>query len=176
MALYNDHTDLLFSYIYCTVVIVKTINEDSYLIDISPNSSLNGLARLVFLLSISLVCIGIATVFFFLGAVLILPFAGLEIIILLTAFYLNFNWSRQRQKIFISQDLVLIQKGRKKIEYSWQEFRTFTSFLVDKNSDEITKLCFRSKGIDVEVAEFLNQDDKKILQKEISEIIDKLNN
>ncbi|MDA9118284.1 DUF2244 domain-containing protein [Gammaproteobacteria bacterium] len=114
MALYNDHTDLLFSYIYCTVVIVKTINEDSYLIDISPNSSLNGLARLVFLLSISFVCIGIATVFFFLGAVLILPFAGLEIIILLTAFYLNFNWSRQKQKIFISQDLVLIQKGRKK--------------------------------------------------------------
>jgi len=107
---------------------------------------------------------------------LILPFAGLEIIILLIAFYLNFNWSRQRQKIFISQDLVLIQKGRKKIEYSWQEFRTFTSFLVDKNSDEITKLCFRSKGIDVEVAEFLNQDDKKILQEEISEIIDKLNN
>ncbi|MDA9118285.1 hypothetical protein N9K08_04805 [Gammaproteobacteria bacterium] len=47
---------------------------------------------------------------------------------------------------------------------------------MDKNSDEITKLCFRSKGIDVEVAEFLNQDDKKILQEEISEIIDKLNN
>jgi len=156
------------------VVIVKTISEDSYLIDVSPNSSLNGIARIIFLLSISIVCIGIATVFFLLGAVLILPFAGLEIAILLTAFYLNFNWSRQKQKIFISQDLVLIQKGRKKIEYSWQEFRTFTSFRVDKKS-EITKLCFRSKGKDIEVAEFLNQDDKKVLQDEISNIINKLN-
>ena len=71
------------------MVIVKTISEDSYLIDVSPNSSLNGIARIIFLLSISIVCIGIATVFFLLGAVLILPFAGLEIAILLTAFYLN---------------------------------------------------------------------------------------
>ena len=157
------------------MVIVKTISEDSYLIDVSPNSSLNGIARIIFLLSISIVCIGIATVFFLLGAVLILPFAGLEIAILLTAFYLNFNWSRQKQKIFISQDLVLIQKGRKKIEYSWQEFRTFTSFRVDKKSDEITKLCFRSKGKDIEVAEFLNQDDKKVLPDEISNILNKLN-
>jgi uncharacterized membrane protein len=46
---------------------------------------------------------------------------------------------------------------------------------VDKKSDEITKLCFRSKGKDIEVAEFLNQDDKKVLQDEISNIINKLN-
>ena len=158
------------------MVIVKTISEDSYLIDVSPNSSLNGIARIIFLLSISIVCIGIATVFFLVGAVLILPFAGLEIAILLTAFYLNFNWSRQKQKIFISQDLVLIQKGGKKIEYSWQEFRTFTSFQVNKSSDEITKLSFRSKGQDIEIGEFLNQEDKKLLQKEMNILVDELNN
>ena len=150
------------------MVIVKKIKADKYLIDIKPNGSLNGIARIIFILSISFICIGIATIFFLLGATLILPFAGLEILILVTAFYMNFNWSKQRQKIFLSDELVLIQKGRKKIEYSWQEFRTFTSFQVNKSSDEITKLSFRSKGQDIEIGEFLNQEDKKLLQKEMN--------
>jgi uncharacterized membrane protein len=137
---------------------------------------LNGIARIIFILSISFICIGIATIFFLLGATLILPFAGLEILILVTAFYMNFNWSKQRQKIFLSDELVLIQKGRKKIEYSWQEFRTFTSFQVNKSSDEITKLSFRSKGQDIEIGEFLNQEDKKLLQKEMNILVDELNN
>ena len=117
-----------------------------------------------------------ATIFFLLGATLILPFAGLEILILVTAFYMNFNWSKQRQKIFLSDELVLIQKGIKKIEYSWQEFRTFTSVQVNKSSDEITKLSFRSKGKDIEIGEFLNQEDKKLLQKEMNILVDELNN
>ena len=158
------------------MVIVKKIKADKYLIDIKPNGSLNGIARIIFILSISFICIGIATIFFLLGATLILPFAGLEILILVTAFYMNFNWSRQRQKIFLSDELVLIQKGRKKIEYSWQEFRTFTSFQVNKSSDDITKISFRSKGQDIEIGEFLNQDDKKLLQKEMNTLVDELNN
>lgn len=158
------------------MVIVKTIKEDSYLIDVKPNGSLNGFARVIFLTSIAFICIGIATIFFLLGATLILPFAGLEILILIIAFYLNFNWSRQRQRIFLSKDLVLIQKGRSKLEYSWQEFRTFTSFHVDKSSDEITKLSFRSKGKDIEIGEFLNQDDKKTLHKQMNFLVEDLNN
>ena len=158
------------------MVIVKKIKADKYLIDIKPNGSLNGIARIIFILSISFICIGIATIFFLLGATLILPFAGLEILILVTAFYMNFNWSKQRQKIFLSDELVLIQKGRKKIEYSWQEFRTFTSFQVNKSSDEITKLSFRSKGQDIEIGGFLNQEDKKLLQKEMNILVDELNN
>ena len=158
------------------MVIVKKIKADKYFIDIKPNGSLNGIARIIFILSISFICIGIATIFFLLGATLILPFAGLEILILVTAFYMNFNWSKQRQKIFLSDELVLIQKGRKKIEYSWQEFRTFTSFQVNKSSDEITKLSFRSKGQDIEIGEFLNQEDKKLLQKEMNILVDELNN
>ncbi len=86
------------------MVIVKKIKADKYLIDIKPNGSLNGIARIIFILSISFICIGIATIFFLLGATLILPFAGLEILILVTAFYMNFNWSKQRQKIPHSRD------------------------------------------------------------------------
>ena len=141
----------------------------------SPNSSLVGFQRILFLASITLVCGGIATIFYFFGAALILPFAGLELTILFIAFYLSFKWSSNREKIYISQDIVRIEKGTKKAEYSWEEFRTFTTFQIKKNKDKTSRLSFRSKGKDVYVGDFLNEDDKSILSNSISEIIEDLN-
>ena len=83
------------------MISVQKVNVDSFTINIKPNSSLTGSARPIFILSIALVCLGIATVFYFVGATLVLPFAGLEISILLLAFYLNFRWSGKREKIFL---------------------------------------------------------------------------
>ena len=73
-----------------------------------------------------------------------MPFAGLEISILIFAFYLNFKWSSKREKIFISQDKVTIEKGIHKADYRWEEFRTFTSFNVTKDINKVLKLSFRS--------------------------------
>ncbi|NCX10858.1 MAG: DUF2244 domain-containing protein [Proteobacteria bacterium] len=106
---------------------------------------------------------------------LILPFAGLEIAILILAFYLNFRWSSKREKISISQEKVIIEKGINKAEYRWEEFRTFTSFQVSKDINKLLKLSFRSKGNDVLVGEFLNEEDKIDLKNEISKIIEVLN-
>lgn len=157
------------------MISVQKINEEKFLIIVKPNSSLVGKDRIIFLLSISLICGGIATAFFFFGAILILPFAGLELMLLFTAFYISFQWSSKREKIFISQELVTIEKGKSQADYRWEEFRTFTSFQVKKDVNEILQLSFRSKGEDVEVGSFLNEEDKRILKEEVSEIIEILN-
>ena len=157
------------------MVLVEKKDGCDYLISLSPNSSLVGFQRILFLASITLVCGGIATIFYFFGAALILPFAGLELSILFIAFYLSFHWSSKKEKIYISQDIVRIEKGTKKVEYSWEEFRTFTSFQIKKNKDKTSRLSFRSKGKDVYVGDFLNEDDKSILSTSISEIIEDLN-
>ena len=157
------------------MIAVKKIESSNYLISLSPNSSLVGIYRVIFLASITLVCGGIAIIFYFLGAALILPFAGLELTILFVAFYLSFRWSSKKEKIYISQDIVRIEKGIKKTEYSWEEFRTFTSFQVKRNKDRSLRLSFRSKGKDVYVGDFLNEDDKDLLRQTISEIIEDLN-
>jgi len=157
------------------LISVEKKESSSYLISLSPNSSLVGIYRVIFLASITLVCGGIATIFYFFGAALILPFAGLELTILFIAFYLSFRWSSKKEQIYISQDIVRIEKGIKKAEYSWEEFRTFTSFNVTKDINKALKLSFRSKGKDVEIGSFLNEKDKKILKEEISKIIDMLN-
>ena len=157
------------------VVVVQKVSENSFGINIKPNSSLIGSNRIIFILSIAFVCLGIATMFFIAGATLILPFAGLEIAILLLAFYLNFRWSGKSEKIFLSTDKVLVEKGMRKAEYRWEEFRTFTSFHIYEDINKVLKLSFRSKGQDIEIGSFLNEDDKKILKEEISKIIDELN-
>ena len=157
------------------MVTVEKVNDSDYLISLSPNSSLVGIYRIIFLASITLVCGGIGVIFYFLGAALILPFAGLELSILFVAFYLSFKWSSKKEKIYISQDIVKVERGINKAEYSWKEFRTFTYFKIKKEKDKTIRLSFRSKGEDIFIGEFLNEDDKKILKDEITSIVESLN-
>ncbi len=157
------------------MVTVEKVNDSQYLISLSPNSSLVGIYRIIFLSSITLVCGGIGVIFYFLGAALILPFAGLELSILFIAFYLSFKWSSKREKIYISEDIVKVERGVNKAEYSWKEFRTFTYFKIKKEKDKTIRLSFKSKGQDIVIGEFLNEDDKKILRDEITSIIESLN-
>lgn len=158
------------------MVLVEQRNNLSYLISLSPNSSLVGISRIIFLGGIAFVCLSIAIAFYFFGAYLILPFAGIEIAILFTAFYLSFKWSSRKEKIYLTKEIVRIEKGITKADYSWEEFRTFTSFHIQKNSnDKSIRLSFRSKGKDVYIGDFLNEDDKNILKDNVSKIITKLN-
>ena len=157
------------------MVSVDRRNNSNYIISLSPNSSLIGIHRVIFLASITVVCGGIATIFYFFGAALILPFAGLELTLLFIAFYLSFRWSSKKEKIYISHEIVKIEKGINKAEYLWEEFRTFTSFQVKRNKDKSIRMSFRSKGEDVFVGDFLNEDDKILLKDSVTEIINELN-
>ena len=70
------------------MVTIEKKDKSNYLISLSPNSSLEGIARIIFLASITFVCGGIAIIFYFFGAFMILPFAGIELTILFIAFYI----------------------------------------------------------------------------------------
>ena len=155
---------------------IKISSEgENFQIILSPNRSLTGKYRWIFIGSIATICLSIATIFFILGATLILPFAGLEVAILSIAFYLNFKWSSQKEVIYINPQEVRIEKGNNKLEFSWKEFRTFTSFVVSKEDKDNIQLGFRSKGQTIHVGSFLNFDEKKELKEEVSKIISELN-
>ena len=101
------------------MISVKKINEKNFEILIKPNSSLNGWQRVFFLLSIFILCGGIAVIFYFVGATMILPFAGIELAAVFLAFYLNFKWSEQKELVTLSLDHVVVEKGRNQKEYTW---------------------------------------------------------
>ena len=128
------------------MVLIEKIKNSNYLISLSPNSSLVGVYRIIFLASITFVCGGIAITFYFVGASLILPFAGIELTVLFIAFYLSFKWSNKKEKIYISQETVKIEKGTNKAEYLWEEFRTFTSFQIKKEKELIKSVTSLNRG------------------------------
>ena len=106
---------------------------------------------------------------------MILPFAGLEIILVYLAFRLSFNWSNQKQIIILSKEHVEVRVDGLKEFFTWKEFRSFATFNVTKDDSRDEDLSFRSKGKEIYIGDFLNQEDKQRLKEEVSTIIQKLN-
>ena len=154
---------------------VEQNKQNSFFFEIKPNRSLYGTQRVIFFTLLFSTCLIIGLAFFILGATLILPFAGLEIFFVSLGFYANFKWSRQKEVIYLSQSKVKIEKGRIFRDFVWEEFRAFVKFQIKKTNNETNKLFFSSKGKHIEVGNFLNQEQKKDLIKEIRSAISFLN-
>ena len=157
------------------MVIVKELETTKFEILLKPNSSLTGTTRILFLGSIFFICSVIGIGFFLAGGIMILPFAGLEIILVYLAFRLSFNWSNQKQIIILSKDHVEVRVDGLKEFFTWKEFRSFATFNVKKNNAKDHDLSFRSKGKEIVGGSFLNEEDKILLKEEISHIIQRLN-
>ena len=156
------------------IKIEETI-ENNFLIEISPNYSLKGWPRIIFLGSLTFICLSIGIFFLIMGAGLILPFAGLEVIIVLTCFYISFRWSQQKEMIYLSDEKIKLEKGRLIKEKSWEEFRAFVVLEVETDQYDSYQFCFQSKGKRFYFGSFLNDDDKIILKDELKSIISRLN-
>ena len=158
------------------MVRVKELEATKFEILLKPNSSLTGATRILFLGSIFFICSVIGIGFFLAGGIMILPFAGLEIVLVYLAFKLSFNWSKQKQIIILSKEHVEVRVDGIKEFFTWKEFRSFATFNVTKKKNEDHDLSFRSKGKEVVIGSFLNQEDKVLLKEEIFQIIQRLNN
>ena len=154
---------------------IEETTENNFLIEISPNYSLRGWNKIMFLGSLAFICLSIGIFFLIMGAVLVLPFAGLEVILVLTCFYLSFRWSQQKEIIYISNEKIKLEKGRLIKEKTWEEFRSFVVLEVEKNQHNSDEFCFQSKGKRFYFGSFLNDDDKLILKNELKRIIKQLN-
>ena len=154
---------------------IEETTENNFLIEISPNYSLRGWNRVIFLGSLAFICLSIGVFFFIMGAGLILPFAGLEVILVLTCFYISFRWSQQKEVVYISNEKIKLEKGRLIKEKTWEEYRSFVVLEVEKNQYNSDEFCFQSKGKRFYFGSFLNDEDKIILKNELKRIINQLN-
>ncbi len=154
---------------------VQSSKQNHYFIELRPNYSFKGWQRFIFFLFLFLTCLGIGVGFFIVGAKLILPFMGLEFIFVTLAFYLNFKWSQQKEIIYMNDEKVKIEKGRFFKDFEWEENRAFVSLEVTKKSATYQTLSFRSKGKTISLGAFLNNEDKDLLAKRLTEIIRSLN-
>lgn len=154
----------------------RTKNEGH--IVVCPNMSGEWGTTRLFLWIVSTMALLIAIVFTFMGAWLILPFAGFEVIALLSFMYWVAHQCRRKQVITIENNRVLVENGYHAPTSHWESELFFTRLIIDKppyRGGQPLKIFLRSQQLQLEVGEFLNEDDKKKLISELRGVIQVLN-
>ena len=143
--------------------------NDQFYIELRPNKSSSLRQNLLFFGMLSLICITFVVGFFIVGAPLILPFAGLEILSLITIIKLNRDWSNQLQILAIDKLHVKITNNKRKKIYD----RFLSKFLIqEKNGAKV--ILLQSSKEQIEIGRFLTADEKDeliaILKRKVHEL------
>jgi len=142
---------------------------DSLYIDLAPNKSSSINENLVFFGFLSLICLTFGIGFFFIGATMILPFAGLEVLALILILRANRKWLNQKQALYLDKLYVRLEENDKKITFD----RFLSKFLIEENNSK-KELFIKSNNQKIEIGSFLNQEEKQqlieILKKKVSDL------
>ena len=143
--------------------------NDKFYIELRPNKSSSLRQNVLFFGMLSLICITFGVGFFIVGAPLILPFAGLEILALITIIKLNRDWSNQLQILAIDKLHVKITNNKRKKIYD----RFLSKFLIQEKSGAKV-ILLQSHKEQIEIGRFLTADEKDeliaILKRKVHEL------
>jgi uncharacterized membrane protein len=143
--------------------------NDKFYIKMRPNKSSSLRQNVLFFGMLSLICITFGVGFFIVGAPLILPFAGLEILALIIIIKLNRDWSNQLQILSIDKLHVKITNNKRKKIYD----RFLSKFLIQEiNGAKV--ILLQSHKEQIEIGRFLTADEKDeliaILKRKVHEL------
>ena len=150
-------------------MLITRNKNDKFYIELRPNKSSSLRQNVLFFGMLSLICITFGVGFFIVGAPLILPFAGLEILALITIIKLNRDWSNQLQILAIDKLHVKITNNNRKKIYD----RFLSKFLIqEKNGAKV--ILLQSHKEQIEIGRFLTADEKDeliaILKRKVHEL------
>tara|TARA_B110001454_G_scaffold138541_1_gene128729 strand:- start:82 stop:585 length:504 start_codon:yes stop_codon:yes gene_type:complete len=160
------------------VVKIESNKEtNTHRILLRPNQSISWRLSLIFIGFITITCLSIGIAFTFLGATLILPFAGLEVILVTVCVYLVLQKGYRQEVIIMTQDKLRIERGIGKSEKIWEYFRIWSYFLVERPTYPWypAHIVVTSKGERVPVGGFLTEDEKEKFVISLESIIDSFN-
>jgi len=131
-----------------------------------PNQSASWDANVLLLMVLAIPVLGIATFFALLGAWLVLPFAGLELLALGTALYRVNRKLQYRHIITVDADSVCIDKGYHTALQHWQLPRQHSGLTITTQAHDWDgpQLCVHDSNVCITLGEFLNRDDSLKLQ------------
>lgn len=138
-----------------------------------PNRSATWHDNLRLMLLLSIPVFVIATGFALLGAWLILPFAGLELLALGAALYHVSRKLQYRHVITVSEDTVNVDKGYDCPLQHWRFARASAGLTIttERHPWDAPALCMHDRHESVTLGEFLNREDSlellELLRREI---------
>ncbi len=159
------------------MVKIENNSEDGiYRILLRPNQSTDWKSSLIFISIIAFTCLTIGIGFALAGATMILPFAGLEILFVATCVYLVMKQTYKQEVITLTKEKLTIAKGAGKIDQEWEYFRMWSFISVERPEHPWypAHIIVSSKGERVPIGDFLNEDEKEELVKNLERVIQEL--
>ncbi|MCC2608200.1 DUF2244 domain-containing protein [Planctobacterium marinum] len=128
---------------------------------LTPNRSLSWRQSLIIVSAIALFCLSIALVWFVLGAWLILPFAGLEVGLLLALTYLVSRATYQRQIVLLNSEYISFQSGFPSVKRQLLLNRKLAELIQypATHPEDVFPLFLKDARQQVRLGEFLNLED-----------------
>jgi uncharacterized membrane protein len=136
---------------------------------IRPNCSLSWRGMIWVFAGISGVALATAVGFAMLGAWLVLPFAGLELLALAIGFYHCARRGAEREVIAIQGDTISIERGRYRPHQRYEFSRAWAQVYLKKARPRSypSRLTIRSHGREVEIGAFLVEEEREWLAREL---------
>jgi len=136
---------------------------------LSPNGSLSLRQSIALLAFCALLMGSIAGVFAVLGAWLVLPFSGLEWLLLAYCLHVSRKRSAEREVITITDAVVRVEKGRKAPTQTYKFQRAWV--MLDWRESPVrgrpSRLALRLHGKEVEIGGFLVESERRALAREL---------
>jgi uncharacterized membrane protein len=142
---------------------------------IMPNRSLSWHGNLIFFLFMVVISFGIAGAFAMLGYWVVLPFAGLEMIVLGAALYLCSVRSSRCEVISLANDTVEVVIGRHKPEHSHTFNRYWMRVVLTppRARGHPSRLLLCSHGRELEIGACLNNEERQQLARALEKSLAK---
>ena len=144
---------------------------------IAPNCSLSVRGAVLFFLSLSAPCCGVAGLLAVLGFWPILPFAGLEMLLLGAALRLSLQRRHHRQTIVISEADVAVRSCLGKIHSEVVFPRHWAQVKLRRSTSRLhpSRLVIESHGRQCAVGDFLTEEERCGLARKLSGLIGRVN-
>lgn len=138
-----------------------------------PNRSINWSILVRFYMLICVVSFSIAILFTYFGFWVVLPFYGLEMLLLGVALYITCRKIYRQEVINITNENIKVEKGADKVENSWIFDKHWVQITLENKGSIRKILCLTigSHGKRIEVGSFLTDDEKESLAIELNNVI-----
>lgn len=154
------------------------VTQDSYQAPLghqfilSPNNSMTWREAKQVLAAVAVVELMIGGAFFWAGMVLVLPFSGLEVLVLGLAFYHCLLRNARREVVRVDDGRVVIERGRSRMLESREFPRAWVRVVLEPGKGWYpSQLKLSSHGRELEIGEFLTEEERASLARDLRAVI-----
>jgi len=148
-------------------------NEGSRYVVLMPNASLSFQQAMMFFAGISVVSLTIGLLFYFMGLWLVLPFSGLELLILGYCLILTMRKCGLREVITVTDKVIRVERGLNKAETQRELPLGWVRVELEKPKYKgyPENLVLKSHGKRIEVGCFLIESERKKLATQLKKML-----